>query len=166
MRVIEREPGGSTKAPHFAGGFGGSCGRVISLEASREDRWRAVTFGGPTVAVLAVGLAAFGIPSTPFMQPLYALGLVLPGCGLTRGTVALASGDPAMAWDYNPASFVVAAGVVAAVARDVAFITVRRWVHVRVHASPTTLSVALGVAIIAVALLWVRQQAHADLLIR
>lgn len=139
---------------------------MISVDVSREDRWRAVTFGGPAVAVIAAAFAAFGIPTTPFMEPLYAIGLVLPGCGLTRGTVALASGDPAMAWAYNPASFVVAAAVVAAVARDVVFIAVRRWVHVRVDASQPTLSVGLVVAIIAVALLWVRQQAHADLLIR
>ena len=139
---------------------------MISVDASREDRWRAVTFGGPAVALVAGAFAVFGIPSTPFMEPLYAVGLVLPGCGLTRGTVALASGDPATAWAYNPASFAVAAGVVAAVARGLVFITVRRWVHLRVDASRTTVTVALIVAIIAVALLWVRQQAHADLLIR
>ena len=39
------------------------------------------------------------------------LGMNCPGCGLTRGFIAISDGDPARAWYFNPASWAVYAFV-------------------------------------------------------
>lgn len=135
-------------------------GRVrVVLE--RRDLWRYLTLGAPLLVAAATTMAVVGVPRIPIMAPLYAVGVVLPGCGLGRATVALARGDVATAWAYNPASFVLAAAVVGSLVRSGIGLSTRRWVHVRVHADRR---LAL-VAAVAVALLWIRQWQQADLLI-
>ena len=95
------------------------------------------------------------------MQPLYALGIVLPGCGLTRGTVALLKGDFSAAWAYNPASYLLVVMLVAVLVRAVVGVKCGRWLHVRLRPSPAL----LGVVAVAVGLLWLRQQRSVELLI-
>jgi len=119
---------------------------------------RAWTVGSLVVALAAVVFAVVGIPPVPVMWPLYRLGVVLPGCGLTRGVVALARGDLAGAWRWNPASLLVVVAVAAGIARAAVGAITDRWLAVRVAPRPWLL--ALGA--VAAAVLWANQWAHAD----
>jgi hypothetical protein len=132
----------------------------IDVRLEGRDRWSLVTVGAAASLVAAVILAVVGVPRTSLMQPLYSLGVVLPGCGLTRGMVALVSGDLSTAWAYNPAAFAVMAVALAAMLRAAVGVVSGRWVHARVRPSPAVIALATA----AVALLWLRQQASADLL--
>lgn len=129
---------------------------------ARRDRWPLATVAAVGVLTAAVAFRFVGIPDVPLMQPLYALGVVLPGCGLTRATVALVGGDLSTAWAYNPASYVVAVAVSAALVRAGAGVAFGRWVHVRLRASPAL----FGAVALAVGVLWLRQQRSAELLMR
>lgn len=127
---------------------------------SEEDRLRPFTALGLLGVGAAGVLAVVGIPDLPLMWPLYRLGIVLPGCGLTRGTVALAEGDLAGAWRWNPASYLVAAAGATLVVRAVAGHLTGRWAHLRV----TWRRWHLAAAGLATALLWVNQWRQAELL--
>lgn len=128
---------------------------------SETDRWHPLTVGAGVVLAAAPIFALVGIPRLPLMWPLYELGIVLPGCGLTRGVVALARGDLAGAWRWNPASFVVVAAVAATLVRTAAGIASGRWLHA-LGRPRRWMIVAAGLLVVA---LWVRQQSNADLLI-
>lgn len=65
----------------------------------------------------AAVFAVTGIPWVPVMWRLYRLGVVLPGCGLTRGGVAVARGDLAGACRWSPATALVVLAVAAGLAR-------------------------------------------------
>ena len=92
------------------------------------------------------------------MRPLHRLGVVLPGCGLTRGVVAAASGDLALAWRLNPASLLVVLAVAVGITRAGVGVAIECWLTVRV--APRRWLIVLGVT--AVAMLWVNQWAHAE----
>lgn len=130
------------------------------MTVDRRDAWRFLTVAGPSLLVAVAVMAVVGLPRVPVMAPLYAVGIVLPGCGLGRATVALARGDLALAWAYNPASFVVAAGLAALAVRTALGAGGGRWVHVHVRPNGPVM-VALAIAVGA---LWVRQWLNADLL--
>lgn len=112
------------------------------------------------VAAAAAVFAVVGVPHVPVMWPLYRLGIVLPGCGLTRGVVALAAGDVAGAWRWNPASPLVAVGAAAGVVRAGVGAATGCWLTVRI--ASRRWMIALGVA--AVGLLWLNQWSHAEML--
>jgi len=131
---------------------------VIAFSLAGEDGLRAWTIGSLVVATAAAVFAVVGIPSVPVMWPLYRLGVVLPGCGLTRGVVAVARGDLAAAWRWNPASLLVVLAVFGGVARAAVGVATQRWLAVRVVPRPWLL--ALGA--VAVAVLWANQWVHAD----
>ena len=109
---------------------------------------------------LAAIFARFGLPNVPLMWPLHRLGLVLPGCGLTRGVVAIFRGDPARAWMFNPASFAVVLLAAALISRLAVTIVTHRWL---VPLPGDRLVPILGGG--ALIGLWVDQQSHAALLI-
>lgn len=134
---------------------------TLTFDVDTTDRWKPATLGALLAAPAAVVLAVFGIPPSPFMAPLYAIGVVLPGCGLTRAMVALVSGDMATAWAFNPASFALASAIVAGVVRSVVGFTTGRWLHARLRLSPPV----VAAIVVSGALLWIRQQGNADLLI-
>lgn len=126
-----------------------------------RDRWPALTKASVALVALAAVFARFGLPNVPLMWPLHRLGLVLPGCGLTRGVVAIFRGDPARAWMFNPASFVVVLLAAAFMLRLAVTIVTHRWL---VPPLPRhRLFPILGGG--AVIVLWVNQQSHAALLI-
>lgn len=141
-----------------------ACGRrarddaLVAFALTGEDGMRAWTVGSLVVALAAVVFSVVGIPPVPVMWPLYRLGVVLPGCGLTRGVVAVARGDLAGAWRWNPASLLVVVAVAAGIARAAVGAVTDRWLAVRVAPRPWLL--ALGA--VAVAVLWANQWAHAD----
>lgn len=135
--------------------------RSVAVSVTCGDAQRAWTVGSLVVAVAAAVFARSGIPPLPLMWPLYRLGVVLPGCGLTRGVVTVARGDLAGAWRWNPASLLVVVAVAAGVARAVVGAATGRWLTARV--APRWWQVALGV--VAVGGLWANQWAHAEVLV-
>ena len=119
-------------------------------------RW--LTTGAIGGVILAFVLAAIG--GFPFDMPMFThgFGLVEPTCGLTRGSTAIARGDFATAWQYNPAAFVVMAFGVAGVVRTVVGFTTHRWITVSWRTGRLGW-IVMGLAFIA---LWAYQQQHAD----
>ncbi|QXC60642.1 DUF2752 domain-containing protein [Aquihabitans sp. G128] len=137
----------------------GLCG-FASIETSVDDRdqmrWLGlVAIGG---LVLAAGLAVFGPLPVDIPMPTHAFGWVEPTCGLTRGSTAIVRGDLALAWRYNPSSYlVIAAGALGSV-RFVSGAVTGRWLNARLHPRPLGwVAVALVVA-----LLWAHQQRNAQ----
>lgn len=139
---------------------GAARGAAVSVSVATEDRLRVWTVGSVVVVAAAAVFAVEGIPGVPLMWPLYRLGIVLPGCGLTRGVVAAARGDLAGAWTWNPASLLVVLTAAVGIARAGIGRVSGRWLSVRV--APRRWLIGLGLA--AVAALWVNQWAHAALL--
>lgn len=133
---------------------------AVELSWSKRDDARFLTAASIVIVVAAPTFAAFGLPHVPLMWPLHRVGLVFPGCGLTRGVVAIAKGDVSSAWTFNPASLLAAFLVPIGVLRAVAGLTTARWLSVRIRPGPWM----VVVGVLAVAALWVRQQANADLL--
>lgn len=115
--------------------------------------------------MLALGaLRLVGVPHVDIHGPLHRLGIMDPLCGGTRATYLLASGDFSAAAEYNPLVFPLAVIVAALVARLVLGITFGFWLQVRVP-RPARRPL-LAVFMIAVALLEIRQQLHAELLMQ
>ena len=113
--------------------------------------------GLATAGVLAVvGGLPFDIP-----MPTYRFGVVTPTCGLTRGSTAIARGDLGLAWQYNPASFVVIAFGAVGLMRTIVGVAIRQWVMVNCTRSRIAWAL-IGVAIVA---LWLYQQSNADFII-
>ena len=118
---------------------------------------------GPLAALgLAAGamFALVGLPPVSVHGPLHFVGIMDPACGMTRGVVAVLRGDLESAVAFNPASPLVPALGMAALARWGYGLRTGRWVAARF--SPRPLPVVLGVA--AVVALAVNQQMHAGLL--
>lgn len=133
------------------------CAVIVWTE---HDGVPLLTAAAVVVFVAGMVFAIVGIPPVPIMWPVHRLGIVLPGCGLTRGVVAIARGDFGAALRWNPASYAIVVLGAAALARAAIGITTRRWLHVRIGL-PWWL---VGVIAIAAALLWVNQWSNAALL--
>ncbi len=128
----------------------------IRISGSDTAPWLTlVSACGLVAAVLlaAVGGLPFDIP-----MPTYRFGVVTPTCGLTRGSTAIARGDFALAWQYNPASFLVIGVGAIGLARSIIGLTTRQWVTVNCTRS-RIVWVLIGVSIIA---FWLYQQSNAD----
>ena len=132
--------------------------RHLALSWSDHDemRWMTVLTGiglGAAAVLAVIGNAPFDLP-----RPTHAVGWVTPTCGLTRGATALARGDVALAWDFNPASLLVPLFALVGVARAAWGWATGRWLTVRVR--PGRLGWAA--IVVAVVLLAWNQQANAD----
>ncbi len=134
--------------------------RRVELVWADADRYPQLA-GLATGGLLAVAvMAVVGLPPVDLHGPLHYLGVMDPACGLTRGMVALAHGRPATAWAYNPASPVVLAGAVGALARVAVGRRTGRWLEVRVARR----RLAMFLVTVALLGLWANQQRHAALL--
>jgi len=108
--------------------------------------------------VAAVVLAAMGGLPFDIPMPTYRFGVVTPTCGLTRGSTAIARGDFALAWRYNPASYLVIGVGAIGVVRSVVGATTRRWITVNCTRS-RIVWVIIGASIMA---FWLYQQSNAE----
>ena len=138
-----------------------SPARLVTVEWSGADQRKVLTRAAVLVVVVAPVMAFAGIPPLPLMWPLHQLDIVLPGCGLTRGVVALTRGDLGEAWRWNPGSYVAVMGAVAVLVRLGLGAATGRWVDIRIRRH----RVVLIVLAVVVAGLWLRQQSEASLLI-
>ena len=116
----------------------------------------------PTVAFAAgaVVLRFVGLPPVDLHPPLHRLGLMDPLCGGTRATLALSHGDVPDSWAYNPLVPLLAVAVALVALRWVTGCLTGRWINVYVRQK----RVLLVCAALMVAVLWVNQQRHAELL--
>jgi len=133
----------------------------IDVYVARRDQQRIVTYltlGGVAAAAI---LAIIGGFPADMPMPTHAFGWVEPTCGLTRGSTAIARGDLALAWRYNPASFAVMGFGAYGITRFVIGTITRRWLTIRPHAGRYGW-ILIGAAFIA---LWAYQQQHADFII-
>lgn len=132
----------------------------LTLEST--DRHRAWTIAAGLYATGAIVLAIVGLPPIDWHSPLHYVGIMDPACGGTRATYALAHGDLATAWRYNPGVPVLAFAMVGAAARAAAGWVTGRWV--------TVVGVrrrwAVALLLVSLVALEINQQLHADLLTR
>ncbi|MBB2499926.1 MULTISPECIES: DUF2752 domain-containing protein [Amycolatopsis] len=134
------------------------------VEWSVRDSHRPWTLCAVVASAAAVGLRVAGLPPVDVHGPLHYLGVMDPLCGGTRAAFLLLSGDAAGAARYNPIVFPLAAIAAGLLVRAGIGVACRRWLEIRLPAGwRRALLAALAVA---VALLWIRQQAEADLLTR
>lgn len=139
---------------------GGSPARVsVSVGDHDGMRWVSWLCGtGLTVTAVLVLIGGFPL-DTP--MPTHGFGLVEPTCGLTRGSTAIARGDLSLAWQYNPASFLVMAFGAAGLIRLIVGAVTHRWVDVSIRPNR-----AGWVALVAAfAALWIYQQTNAEFII-
>jgi hypothetical protein len=129
----------------------------IRVALERSDRMRWTTALTLVTIVTAIICAALGRIPVDLPMPTHVVGWVCPTCGLTRGTVAITRGHYALAYRYNPLSFLVPLAAVLVMARLAAGAAWGRWVNVRYR--PTRLAWALGGS--ALEALWGYQQSHA-----
>lgn len=116
--------------------------------------WTWLSIGGLVAAAVLAAIGGFPL-DTP--MPTHAFGWVEPTCGLTRGSTAIARGDLALAWQYNPAAFVVVGFGIVGAARALIGTASHRWFTIAVRPG------RLGWSVLAAAfvLLWAHQQSNA-----
>jgi hypothetical protein len=116
--------------------------------------------------VVALAMAIFGLPPVDLHGPLHRNGIMDPFCGGTRAARLTMRGELATAWRYNPLGIVsVLVGVLGMLRLAVGLAT-RRWLNVELTWTPARRRWLLGAALVALALLEVRQQGRAELLMR
>ncbi len=136
-----------------------------SLDIARRDQAPWVTWTSATGLVAAAVLAATGGLPVDLPMPTHLVGIVTPTCGLTRGSTAIVRGEFALAWRYNPASFVVIGFGLVGSARTVIGILTGRWMFVSQRMSRSqSIALAVGVATI-ITMFWVFQQTKAEFII-
>ncbi|NQU38054.1 MAG: DUF2752 domain-containing protein [Actinobacteria bacterium] len=138
--------------------LGVSLGIVVTKD--RDDHMRLLAPVMAAGLIVALGFALFGLPDIPLPMPTWSFGVVTPTCGLTRASTALARGQLDLALLFNPAAFVLAAGVTAAIVRWVVGKTSKTWINVSFKPTPIGWSVLVAIAI----LWWANQQLHAGLI--
>ncbi len=136
----------------------------MQIEWSARDSSRGWTISAIVAAVAAAALRVAGVPPVDLHGPLHYWGIMDPLCGGTRAAFLLLSGDLAGAARYNPIVFPLAAIVLGLLIRAGIGAIGRRWLAIRVPVGwRRTLLAVLAVMVV---LLWIRQQAEADLLTR
>lgn len=137
---------------------------LLRISLARSDQhWWVTILGGPALAI-AAAMAIFGLPPVDLHSPLHKIGIMDPFCGGTRAARYAAQGNLAEAWRYNPLSILVVYGAGLAILRAAVGLLGRRWVTLTVNWTPGRRRWAIAVLIVLVALLEIRQQLRADLL--
>lgn len=131
---------------------------LVTIEQTPHRRITPLTWLVLAGTALAVTLTITGLPPFGLPMPTWSIGIVTPTCGLTRASVALAKGDLATAWAFNPAAFAVALLAAITLTRLALGTLTKRWLSISLRVS--------GIAwAILIAIWWANQQLHADLII-
>ena len=136
----------------------------LRLSPERRDQHWWLTLLGVLAVAIAGAMAIFGLPPVDLHSPLHKIGIMDPFCGGTRAARYAAEGNLAEAWRYNPLSILVVYGAGLAILRAAVGLLVRRWVTLTVGWTPGRRRWTFAVLIVLVALLEIRQQLRADLL--
>lgn len=137
---------------------------LLRITLERRDRHWWLTAGAVLVLAIAVAMAILGLPPMDLHGPLHKFGIMDPFCGGTRAARYAAQGDLLEAWRYNPLSILIVYGAGLAILRAGVGLIGRRWVTVTIGWSRNRRRWAIAVVIVLVALLEIRQQLRADLL--
>ena len=140
----------------------------VTVTIDDHDGLKAVTTLAMIGVVTAAVLAVIGGFPIDMPMPTHAWGWVEPTCGLTRGSTAIVRGDWALAWRYNPGSFVVMALGTTAFVRGLVGLVWRRWANLHRNFAPLTRSDrwAVTAAVVAVVVGWaLHQQTNAEFII-
>jgi hypothetical protein len=130
-----------------------------SIGSTDRMRWITIATCGGLVAAFVLALIG-GFPlDTP--MPTHSFGLVEPTCGLTRGSTAIARGNFALAWQYNPAAFLVMGFGILGLVRTLVGVTTHRWLNATWRFNRVAL-LLLAAAFIG---LWIHQQSNAEFII-
>lgn len=133
----------------------------LTADIDDHDGMRAVTYLTVGGLAAAMGLAVIGGFPLDTPMPTHVFGWVTPTCGLTRGSTAIVRGDFAIAWRYNPLSFLVMAFGLFGVGRAAVGVFTRRWFNLRIRFGPQ----AWALAAVAFVALGMYQQSNADFII-
>ena len=133
----------------------------VKVSDGATDRHRWVTYASFGGLLLAALLALIGGLPVDIPMPTHVAGWVEPTCGLTRGSTAIVRGDFALAWRYNPASFLVVAAGIAGLLRWTRGRLTGRWINVAIRWNALAWSV-IGILVLA---LWAYQQQRANFII-
>lgn len=154
------------KTPHLPIGNAASLtanvvpGRLhVWIEAhDRHRTWTGLALVGVPLTIL---VAVLGQPPFGF-HPLHYFGVMGPTCGMTRGVMWFARGNFARAWAFNPGSLLILPSMALLLARSAYGRFTGRWLSVSFKKRRWL----VGVAVLAVVLLSVRQQLNADFLLQ
>lgn len=135
--------------------------RWLSLRRQRHDPLSAWTLVALGALVGAAALAVVGVPSVDIHGPLHYLGVMDPLCGGTRSWYLTTRMELGEAVRYNPAGPVLLAVTAMIVVRGAVGWLSGFWLMVKV---PRRLWIS--VAVVALVVLEVNQQLHADLLMQ
>ncbi|HUP75848.1 MAG TPA: DUF2752 domain-containing protein [Acidimicrobiales bacterium] len=125
---------------------------------AERDRVPVLSAAALVGVVAATLLAAFGVPPVSIHAPPHFVGIMDPFCGMTRGVAAVARGDLAEAWWFNPASPLVVVASLVMLSRSAYGVTSGRWLEMRIAHRRLMVAVVL----VAMAVLEVNQQLHVD----
>ena len=143
-------------------------GTYARLYWGRRDAHRAITLVLTVTALAGVAIAGTmaiaGLPTVDLHGPLHKLGIMDPFCGGTRAARYTAQGRLGDAWRYNPLSILIVVGSLLLIARTALGLIGRRWLNLSLHLTPRARRALWWTAFALLALLEIRQQMRADLL--
>jgi hypothetical protein len=146
-----------SQPPHVAANrFGRFAVSVEDHDCMRKWTWLAI--GGLATAALFALIGGFPLEMP---MPMMAFGWVSPTCGLTRGSTAIARGDFSLAWQYNPAAFLVVGFGVTGVLRVLVGAATGRWLLVSARPQRAGLLILAAMFLA----LWANQQSNAEFII-
>lgn len=138
---------------------------LIRLFWGGTDLHAGITGVAVAATLAALALALWGLPPVDLHGPLHRYGIMDFLCGGTRAAHFTVKGEWALAWYYNPLGPLVVVGAGLMVLRTTVGMTTRRWLNVTVAWTSRRRWTAFGVCAVAVAVLTVRQQLMADVLL-
>jgi len=131
-----------------------------------RDRWPVLAPAAATGLAAGVLMARIGLPPVDLHGPLHRWwGVMDPLCGGTRAVRLAAMGDFTTAWSYNPLGPILVTAALVALVRWSAATVTRRWLVIEVTLPRSLRIAARIVTVLLVALLEVRQQLSAPLLL-
>ena len=133
----------------------------LTITTDDQDHLRWMSYICVCDLLATIFLAFIGNSPISLPMPTHTFGVVDPTCGLTRGSTSIARGDFALAWHYNPASFLVIGFGLFGVIRLVIGLITHRWFNVSFRPSRWGW---LFVSVF-VAALWINQQTNAHFII-
>ncbi|MEO5666412.1 MAG: DUF2752 domain-containing protein [Nocardioides sp.] len=139
-------------------------GALVRISLERRGQHGLFTTLGVLALAIAAAMAIFGLPPVDLHSPMHKIGIMDPLCGGTRAARYAAQGNLAEAWRYNPLSILVVYGAGLTILRAVVGLLGRRWVTCTVSWTRGRRRWAITIVIVLVALLEIRQQLRADLL--
>lgn len=137
---------------------------AVRLTIEPRDPYPWVTLAAAGLGSIAVAMAVFGLPPVDLHGPLHWFGIMDPLCGGTRAARYTALGQWDEAWRYNPLGIITVLAVGALLLRGAFGLVTGGWPTLRVTWTRRARWITITLVIVLVALLEIRQQGRAELL--